>query len=220
MVSAALDARQARAWVDGFVTAIETNHAELGELDRRIGDGDFGTNLRSAARRMTEKLVAAPATAGAPFAAASDAFLATGGTSGPLLGMWFRALAQAGGDADAVALTDLAAAVADGAAAIGRLGGAQVGDKTMLDAFVPASEALSAAAAEGADTAAALQRAAAAATAGAEATVELEARRGRSSYVGDAARGVPDPGARAVALLFDCGVRAVAPAPTSKETHA
>jgi dihydroxyacetone kinase-like protein len=218
MVSA-LDARQARAWVDGFVSAIDTHHGELGELDRRIGDGDFGTNLRSAARRMTEKLVAAPATAGAPFAAASDAFLATGGTSGPLLGMWFRSLARAGGDGDAIALDALAAAVAEGVDAIGRLGGAQVGDKTMLDAFVPASEALTAAVPAG-DVGAALSAAAQAATAGADATAALEARRGRSSYVGEAARGVPDPGARAVALLLHCGARAAGAPPTSKESHA
>lgn len=218
MVSA-LDAAHARAWIEGFIAAIDAHHAELGDLDRRIGDGDFGNNLRAAARRMGDTLAAAPATAGGPFAAASQAFLATGGTSGPLLGMWFRAVGQAGGDDDAVALADLAAGVDAGIAAIGRLGGAQVGDKTMLDAFVPASQALTAAVAGG-DLAAALRRAADAAAAGAEATVELEARRGRSSYVGDAARGVPDPGARAVALLFDCGARAVAPAPPSEESHA
>lgn len=214
-----LDATQARAWADGFVAAIEERHAELGDLDRRIGDGDFGSNLRSAARRMTANLADAPATAGGPFAAVSDAFMATGGTSGPLLGMWFRALAKAGADRDAIPLPDLAAAVADGVAAIQRLGGAQVGDKTMLDAFVPASDALGAAVA-GDDVGAALAAAAGAAAAGADATADLAARRGRSSYVGDAARGVPDPGARAVAMLFDCGARAAGASPTPKETNA
>jgi len=218
MVSA-LDAAQARAWVDGFIAAIEERHGELGDLDRRSGDGDFGSNLRSAARRMTANLAGAPATAGGPFAAVSEAFMATGGTSGPLLGMWFRALAKAGADRDAIALPDLATAVADGVAAIQRLGGAQVGDKTMLDAFVPASDALAARAAGG-DVGAALAAAAEAAAAGADATADLAARRGRASYVGDAARGVPDPGATAVAMLFDCGARAAGAPPTSKETNA
>jgi phosphoenolpyruvate---glycerone phosphotransferase subunit DhaL len=213
----ALDAAQARAWVDGFVAAIDAHHAELGELDRRSGDGDFGTNLRSAARRLTAGLEAAPATVGGPFAAASAAFMATGGTSGPLLGMWFRALAQAGGDAEAISAPDLAAAMATGNASIMRLGGAQVGDKTMLDAFVPAADALAAAAGE--DIGVALTRAAEAADAGADRTADLEARLGRSSYVGDAALGVPDPGARAVALLLHCGAQA-ASAPTPKETNA
>jgi len=215
----ALDAGQARAWVEGFVDAIEANHAELGELDRRIGDGDFGTNLRSAARRMTDSLASAPATAGGPFAAASAAFMATGGTSGPLLGMWFRALAQAGADRDAIDLADLAGAVEAGIASIERLGGAKVGDKTMLDAFVPAASALRAAI-PGGDVAGALAAAAEAAAAGADATAQMQARLGRSSYVGEAAVGVPDPGARAVALLLHCGARAVGPALTPKETHA
>jgi dihydroxyacetone kinase-like protein len=218
MVSA-LDAAQARAWIEGFVDAIEAHHAELGELDRRIGDGDFGTNLRSAARRMTDQLAGAPATAGGPFAAASAAFMATGGTSGPLLGMWFRALAQAGADRDAIALADLATAVEAGVASIERLGGAEVGDKTMLDAFVPAAQALRASV-SGADVATALAAAAQAADAGAQATAQLQARLGRSSYVGEAAVGVPDPGARAVALLLHCGARAAGPALTPKETHA
>ena len=215
----ALDAARARAWVDGFVAAVEERHAELGELDRRIGDGDFGSNLRSAARRIVANLESAPATAGGPFAAVSDAFMATGGTSGPLLGMWFRALAKAGADRDEIPLADLAGAVADGVAAIQRLGGAQVGDKTMLDAFVPAADALAGAVDSG-DLAAALAAAAEAAAAGAEATAGLSARLGRSSYVGDAARGVPDPGASAVAMLFDCGARAAGAPPTRKETNA
>lgn len=218
MVSA-LDAAQARAWVAGFVAAIDAHHAELGELDRRIGDGDFGTNLRSAARRITDGLATAPETAGGPFAAASAAFMATGGTSGPLLGMWFRALAQAGADRETIALPELAAAVETGVASIQRLGGARVGDKTMLDALVPAAEALTAAV-PGDDVTAALAAAAEAAAAGAEASAQLEARLGRSSYVGEAAVGVPDPGARAVALLLQCGARATGSVMTSKETNA
>jgi dihydroxyacetone kinase len=69
-------------------------------------------------------------------------------------------------------------------------------------------------------TAAALAAAARAADAGALATAQLQARLGRSSYVGEAAVGVPDPGARAVALLLHCGARAAGPALTPKETHA
>jgi dihydroxyacetone kinase-like protein len=225
MVSTALDAAQARAWIDGFLAAIDAHHAELGELDRRAGDGDFGSNLRAASRRIATALEQAPDDVSGPFAAASAGFMATGGTSGPLLGMWFRALARAGDDGPQLPLDALAGAAADGLASIQRLGGAAVGDKTMVDAFAPAAEALAAASAAGAPIDQALAQAAAAAHAGAEATTELAAKRGRSSYVGDVARGVPDPGARAVALLLDCGARAVAPAstpddPTLENPHA
>jgi dihydroxyacetone kinase-like protein len=79
-----------------------------------------------------------------------------------------------------------------------RLGGAKPGDKTMVDAMVPATEALSSSTGGLAD---ALQAAASAARAGADSTAELLAKRGRASYVGEVARGVLDPGAVAVALL-------------------
>ena len=86
---------------------------------------------------------------------------------------------------------------------IQRLGGAQPGDKTMVDALAPAAEALSAAVAASEPLASALADAAAAARAGADATAPMLARRGRASYVGEAARGVCDPGAFTVALFFE-----------------
>ncbi|GDY39793.1 hypothetical protein SANT12839_006750 [Streptomyces antimycoticus] len=95
----------------------------------------------------------------------------------------------------------LALGTAAGAAAIQRVGEAEVGDKTMVDALVPAARAL-ASCEPTADPAYALHVAAVAAHRGARSTTDLRARRGRASYTGDHARGVPDPGALAVALLF------------------
>jgi dihydroxyacetone kinase phosphoprotein-dependent L subunit len=211
MVTPPLQAAQARAWVEAFLDAIAAEADALGDLDRRAGDGDFGSNLRAAERRIRAALdrVPADAGAGAPFAAVSSGFLGTGGTSGPLYGMWFRALAQAGGDGPGVELAALAEAVEDGNATIQRLGGAQVGDKTMLDALVPAAAALRAAADAGAAPVEALAAAATAADDGARSTADLVARRGRASYVGEVARGVVDPGAATVALLFTSGTRAL-----------
>jgi len=203
VVSGVLDARQARGWVDGFLAAIDREAAGLGELDRRSGDGDYGANLQAGARKIRARLARAPATVGGPFDAVSEAFLDTGGTSGPLFGMFFRALAKAGAGRDEIDLATLAKAAGDGLATIQRLGGAQPGDKTMVDALVPAVDALRAGG--GGETASAVAAAARAARAGAESTGELVARRGRASYVGEAARGVPDPGALTVALLFDAG---------------
>ena len=130
------------------------------------------------------------------FARVSEGFLDTGGTSGPLLGMWFRELSKATAhSADAGAL---AAGVAAGVAAVQRLGQAQVGDKTMVDAMLPAAEAMT-----GQDLDADLAAAARAARTGAASTQKLRARRGRASYVGDVAVGVLDPGAVTVALFFE-----------------
>jgi dihydroxyacetone kinase-like protein len=131
--------------------------------------------------------------------------LNTGGTSGPLFGMWFREIARAG-STEPADLPSLATGVQAGLAAIQRLGGASVGDNTMVDAIAPAAEALTAAATDGSSLGSALKAAAAAASTGARSTRDLVASRGRASYVGDVARGVLDPGAVAVAVFFASAV--------------
>ncbi|WP_426990599.1 DAK2 domain-containing protein [Pseudarthrobacter sp. Y6] len=139
-------------------------------------------------------------------------FLATGGTSGPLFGMWFRDISRCASPAGANA-SKLASGVAAGLATIQKLGGANVGDNTTIDSLSPASDALTAAAAAGESVGEALIAAAAAARAGAESTADLVASRGRASYVGELARGVLDPGAVTIALFFQtaaatCGTTA------------
>jgi dihydroxyacetone kinase phosphoprotein-dependent L subunit len=207
-VSDALDAPRAQAWVERFLAAAEAEREALGELDRLSGDGDYGANLAVAIGHIYAVLERAPASVGDPFDGASTGFLRTGGTSGPLFGMWFRAFAQAGADRAAIDLDELAAAAEEGLAAVRRLGGAEVGDKTMVDALAPAVGALLAGAEDGAELEAALSAAAVAARAGAEATADLVARRGRASYVGEVARGVIDPGAVTAALFFEAAVEA------------
>ncbi|QXG76636.1 dihydroxyacetone kinase subunit L [Modestobacter sp. L9-4] len=204
-MTATLDRAAARRWVDAFAADFETQRERLTELDRAAGDGDFGANLRSALRKVETRLAADPQTARAVFGAVSDAFLDTGGTSGPLFGMWFRALSRALPESDPADLTQLAEGVREGTATVQRLGGAEVGDKTMVDAMVPAAAALTDAAGAGHG----LTAAAEAAESGAASTEELIARRGRASYVGEVARGVLDPGALAVALFFRAGARAL-----------
>ncbi|GAA0323785.1 dihydroxyacetone kinase subunit DhaL [Actinoallomurus spadix] len=192
----------ARAWIERFIAEVERRGAELTELDRRAGDGDYGTNLTSAVRRATAGLEASGAdTPEAVFTAVSNAFLNTGGTSGPLFGMWFREFAKAlGAKITAKALSE---AATNAAAVVQRLGKAEVGHKTMVDAMVPAARALAEAAERDADATTALRAAAAAAQEGAASTEDLLARRGRASYVGEHARGVVDPGALTVAWFFD-----------------
>lgn len=197
-MSTELTGPQAREWMQRFIDVFHRQREVLAELDRRAGDGDFGTNLNSALRRASRRMSEGPSdSASAVFARVSEGFLDTGGTSGPLLGMWFRELSKATAQrADAGAL---AAGVAAGVATVQRLGHAQVGDKTMVDAMLPAAEAMS-----GQDFDADLAAAARAARTGAVNTQNLRARRGRASYVGEVAVGVLDPGALTVALFFEC----------------
>lgn len=199
-----LDVRSAVSWIEAFATLFEQHREELNDLDRRSGDGDFGTNLRSALEHVASSLAAGGLhSVGHVFAAVSEGFMQAGGTSGPLFGMWFREFSNGAVGRTALDLEGIAAAATSGVAVVQRLGGAQVGDKTMVDAMVPAAEALTRAVAESVGLAPALASAAAAARQAAESTAELIARRGRASYVGDAARGVVDPGALTVALFFD-----------------
>lgn len=190
------------AWIARFADAVDDLHGELTDLDRRAGDGDFGHNVRAALTRARILIDSdPPAEAGAAFTAVSAAFLAAGGSSGPLLGMWFRELGKA--PARETALTDLANATDRALRAVQRLGHAEPGDKTMVDAMAPAAAALADAAHSGADLISGLSAAARAARAGAESTAAMTARRGRASYLGERARGVVDPGALAIAVFFE-----------------
>jgi dihydroxyacetone kinase-like protein len=199
-----LDVATTRAWIERFVAVFELNRTELTDLDRVRGDGDFGTNLQGPMEQSLAELTTRTIeSVGDVFSAVSDSFMGAGGTSGPLLGVWFRSLARAARHEPAMTPATLAAAVGGGLAAVQRLGGAQVGDSTMVDAMAPAAAALEQAAAQGETVSAGLAAAAVAARAGAESTAGLVARRGRASYVGDLALGVVDPGAVAIALFFE-----------------
>ncbi len=196
----------ASRWITLFIEDFHEAKEELGELDRIAGDGDFAVNLASALRLTERGLAELADDAGAAdtFAAVSTAFLNTGGTSGPLLGMWFRELARAHRD-EPEPVSALTAGISAGTATVQRLGGARPGDKTMVDAMVPAASALREASESGLDLPTALAKAATAAHEGADSTRHAAASMGRASYVGEAAAGVTDPGAAAIALFFRSG---------------
>ncbi|MFF1379013.1 dihydroxyacetone kinase subunit DhaK [Streptomyces sp. NPDC058308] len=188
-----------RALLDHYARTVTQVRDNLTKLDQLVGDGDFGDNLAGGVRRAVKL---ADETGADGTAALADAFLNdVGGTSGPLFGLLFQHLATASpADGGAPPVAALAEAAAAGYAAIHRVGGASPGDCTLVDALAPAAESL--AATRDAGAVAPLTEAAQAAIRGALATASLRPRRGRASYVGDHALGVPDPGALAVALLF------------------
>jgi dihydroxyacetone kinase-like protein len=163
----------------------------LTALDEASGDGDFGSNLDEGLARVETRVAAGEA--GRP--ALVGVFLdEVGGTSGPLFGLLFASVGRAASSSEDY-LAALADGLAEGLAAIQRVGEAQVGDRTLVDALAPAVAALH----EQPADAAAMVRAG---VDGALATAEIRARRGRSSYVGDKALGHPDPGAVGIALLL------------------
>ncbi len=177
-----------------------TDH--LTDLDQAVGDGDLGISLARGSHAVIDALPLFDLDT--PPAALRSLGItlqkALGGTSGPLYAMLFLAAAdrlKSSRSDDPLAWAD---AFASGCARIGEIGGAMPGDRTMLDALIPASEALSSALHAGHSVATALDLAASAAEAGAVATTSLKPRRGRSSYLGDRALGHPDPGAVAVGI--------------------
>jgi phosphoenolpyruvate---glycerone phosphotransferase subunit DhaL len=125
-----------------------------------------------------------------------------GGASGPLYGTLFRRMGKALGEAEKVGPQDLAAAFAAGLEGLRKLGGASVGDKTLVDVLAPAIEALNEALADGASAERAFDIAADAAEEAAQATIPLRARKGRASYLGERSEGHEDPGAASCALLW------------------
>ncbi|MFL1430763.1 MULTISPECIES: dihydroxyacetone kinase subunit DhaK [unclassified Nocardiopsis] len=196
--SAGSAAPSGRAVLERFSAAVAELRDDLTSLDQLVGDGDFGDNLLGGVRRAQ----ALNGAGGGGVEALARAFLDdVGGTSGPLFGLLFQQLTAVSwpdeGVPDARSAAEAAAA---GLAAVQRVGGAEVGDSTLVDALAPAADALGAAARNGTD--APFSAAAQAAARGAAGTADLSPRRGRASYVGDRAVGVPDPGAVGVALLF------------------
>ncbi|MFG3407109.1 dihydroxyacetone kinase subunit DhaL [Streptomyces sp. NPDC048142] len=190
-----LDTDFFRRWMTAVAASVEREADHLTELDSAIGDADHGSNLQRGFTAVTAVLEKdAPATPGAVLTLTGRQLISTvGGASGPLYGTLLRRTGKALGDDDEVTREQFAQAFAAGVAAVGQLGGAQAGDKTMLDALLPAAEAL----------ATSFDGAANAARAGAVATVPLQARKGRASYLGERSIGHQDPGATSAALLVE-----------------
>ena len=188
-----LDTDFFRRWMAATAAAVDREADRLTELDAAIGDADHGSNMRrgfAAVDDVIEK--EAPASPGAVLTLAGRQLISTvGGASGPLYGTLLRRTGKSLGEAREVTPGQLAEALSAGITAMAQLSGAQAGDKTMLDALLPAVEVLDGSFGEARD----------AALAGALATVPLRARKGRASYLGERSIGHQDPGATSVMLM-------------------
>ncbi len=206
-------------WLRLAAARVAGDRERLTDLDAAIGDGDHGINLDRGFREVVRRLDTGACPTEPPAAvleAAGRALIGTvGGASGALYGRGFQRAGTALGalvgvddraatgggplpPREARALVALTAAIE----AIAALGRAVPGEKTMLDALVPAREAFGDAAASGLPLRDAVARAAAAADAGAMATIPLLATKGRASYLGERSIGHLDPGAASSALLL------------------
>ncbi|CAL9361448.1 PEP-dependent dihydroxyacetone kinase, ADP-binding subunit DhaL [Streptomyces sp. enrichment culture] len=188
-----LDADFFRRWMTATAASVDREAERLTALDSPIGDADHGSNLQrgfAAVKAALDK--EPPGTPGGVLTLAGRQLISTvGGASGPLYGTLLRRAGKALGDEAEVSAEQLTEALRAGVDAVMTLGGAAPGDKTMIDALVPAVDAL------GESFAAART----AAEEGAVATTPLQARKGRASYLGERSIGHQDPGATSSALL-------------------
>lgn len=189
-----LDAEFFRRWMTATAASVDREAQRLTDLDSPIGDADHGSNLQRGFVAVAATLEKeAPDTPGAVLTTAGRQLISTvGGASGPLYGTLLRRTGKALGDAGEVSQEQLADALRAGVDAVMALGGASPGDKTMIDALVPAVDALGES----------FGAAKAAAEEGAAATTPLQARKGRASYLGERSIGHQDPGATSASLLI------------------
>jgi phosphoenolpyruvate---glycerone phosphotransferase subunit DhaL len=177
-------------------------------LDTAIGDGDHGTNMNRGMTKAIEKLGAAEqADPGAVLKTVAMALVSSvGGAAGPLYGTLFLQMGGALAGQDEVDLGSYAAAWRKGLEGVQARGKAQPNDKTMVDALIPAVEALETAS----DLDTGLQAAVQAAEEGMKATTPMIARKGRASYLGERSKDHQDPGATSTYYLFKSAAEALA----------
>jgi phosphoenolpyruvate---glycerone phosphotransferase subunit DhaL len=192
-----ITAADIRAWIGDFAGVIAEHRQELVRLDTAIGDGDHGTNMDRGMKAAVEKLDATDGDdIGALLKAVGMALVSkVGGAAGPLYGTLFLQMGTATTGKTELDLAGWTDALETGVKGVQARGKAEPGDKTMLDALLPAVDALK----DGGD----LRASADAAKAGMEATIPLEARKGRASYLGPRSVGHQDPGATSSHMLLE-----------------
>jgi len=201
------------AWMREASAAVAAEADHLTQLDSAIGDGDHGVNMTRGFHAVVEAVDGTEEPPGRTLILAGKTLVSkVGGASGPLWGTALRRAGRAVGGAGTLDGTRLVTALSAGLAGVVELGAAEPGDKTMVDALGPAIDALRAALDAGEPLDAALEAAADAADAGARATVPMQARKGRASYLGERSVGHQDPGATSTALIVRALGRALVPA--------
>lgn len=191
-------------WLERSAALLDEKKTYLTELDSPIGDADHGINMARGFSKVVEKLPSVAETdIGSILKTSGMTLLSTvGGASGPLYGTFFMRAGAALQGKQELDGADLLKLLETGIEGVVQRGRAELGDKTMIDALVPAVQALKTSLEAGGDLTHALEACAAAAEAGAQSTIPLIARKGRASYLGERSAGHQDPGATSAAYLL------------------
>jgi phosphoenolpyruvate---glycerone phosphotransferase subunit DhaL len=204
----AIDRDSMLDWMTRFAGEMDEHRQELVRLDTAIGDGDHGTNMNRGMQKALEKLAASEqADPGAVLKTVAMALISSvGGAAGPLYGTLFLQMGAVMAGRDEVDLPGYCAAWRKGVEGVQSRGKAQPGDKTMLDALLPAVQALE----QAPDLDSGLSAAVQGAEQGMNATTPLVARKGRASYLGERSKDHQDPGATSTYYLFKTAAEALA----------
>lgn len=179
------------------------NRAYLSEIDGKIGDGDHGVNMAKGFGMAAERLKGADLSLAASLETLGTLLMTEiGGSMGPLYGVMFTEFAEKLEGIDRIDAAAFSRMLHAGLEGIQSIGSAKVGDKTLLDTLVPAVEAFDAATASGQSFAEALDALVAAAEKGRDSTVNLVAKIGRASRLGERSLGVLDAGATSCAIIL------------------
>ncbi|MGJ5674700.1 MAG: dihydroxyacetone kinase subunit DhaL [Nostochopsis sp.] len=191
-------------WLQRFANIIEANKGYLTELDAAIGDADHGINMERGFKKVITQLsTIADQDIGSILKTVSMTLISTvGGASGPLYGTLFLRASTVVAGKQELSEQDMLAMLQAGLDGVISRGKAQLGDKTMVDAFSPAVAAFEQSVTQGEDTLSAMQQAVAAAEKGMQDTKPMQAKKGRASYLGERSIGHQDPGATSVYLLL------------------
>jgi phosphoenolpyruvate---glycerone phosphotransferase subunit DhaL len=191
-------------WIENFGATVAENKEYLTQLDSAIGDADHGINIDRGMRAALGKLEGLEGEdIGNLLKTVGMTLVSTvGGAGGPLYGTLFMQMGTATAGKSELEPEDWAGALDAAVDGVHMRGKAEVGDKTMIDALVPARDSFRSALAEGASFAEALNRSAEGAEEGMRATIPLVAKKGRASYLGERSAGHQDPGATSSQLLI------------------
>jgi dihydroxyacetone kinase-like protein len=204
MSKASVGNAEVRQWLEALQRVYAANRERLTELDAAIGDADHGTNMDRGFTAVQTEMAAHPSSdIGSILQKAATVLIrSVGGSAGPLYGTFFlRAGAACAGksEMDAAGVVAMFQAGIEG---VQQRGKAVAGDKTMLDALLPALEAMRSCLEGGGSMTEILEAGARAGESGMLATVPMQARKGRASYLGARSAGHPDPGATSSCLLL------------------
>jgi dihydroxyacetone kinase phosphoprotein-dependent L subunit len=188
-----------------LISTCRDNEKYFGDLDAVVGDGDFGYSLARGFEKLDAEYDNLDRTDIGTFLKKVGVLITSriGGTSGPIWGTAFLRAGMVAGDRneiDGPTVVEMLRAAIEG---IKTRGGADLGEKTLLDALAPLADSLEQSIAAGEDAAAALAKAAVTTREAADATIGMVAKRGRAAYTGERSRGSVDAGATAVAVIVE-----------------